>query len=350
MKKICIIVVIAAILSLVFMSACTMAEADMTGNNEETSAEQASEENMIGTGFTTMDQPNEKLKVVTTIFPQYDFVRAIADDNVELTMLIPPGAESHSFEPTPQDIIRIQDCDLFIYVGGESDTWVDDILGTMDTSNMSIMAMTECVKTVEEEIVEGMEDDDESLDNGHDSDEDDGHEIDEHVWTSPKNAMLIVQAISRELQRLDSANEVLYRNETERYLAELETLNASFEEVTREAVRKTIVFGDRFPFRYFADEYGLQYYAAFPGCSSETESSAQTVAFLINKVTEEKIPVVFQIEFSNGQIADAICEVTGAKKLLLHSCHNVSLDDIANGVSYLSLMTQNVVNLKEALS
>ncbi|MEA4846983.1 MAG: metal ABC transporter substrate-binding protein [Clostridiaceae bacterium] len=286
-----------------------------------------------------------RISVVATIFPQYDFVREIAGDNVELTMLLPPGSESHSFEPTPQDIAKIRDCDVFIYVGGESDEWINDILESMDTSKMKIISLMDVVDVVEEEIVEGMEEEEEENAAG----EPEEAEYDEHVWTSLQNAKAIVQAISDVLCGVDEANASIYKQNTSSYIARLDELDAAFKEVVDARVRKTIVFGDRFPFRYFADAYGLDYFAAFPGCSTETEPSAATVAFLIDKVKTENIPVVFHIELSNEKMADTICEATGAKKLLLHACHNISKNDFEKGVSYLDLMKANIENLKEAL-
>jgi zinc transport system substrate-binding protein len=296
--------------------------------------------------------------VVTTIFPPYDFVRAIGGDKAAITMLLPPGAESHSFEPTPQDIIKVQNCDVFIYVGGESDAWVETILESIDTSRMEIITLMDCVEVVEEVIVEGMQDEEEGHDHeeeGHDHEEE-GHdheeeeaEYDEHVWTSPRNAKLIVRKIADVLKQRDAANAAEYERNTASYLAKLTELDAAFQAALNGAKRKTIVFGDRFPFRYFADAYGLDYFAAFPGCSTETEASAATIAFLINKVRAEGIPVVFHIELSNEKIADTICEETGARKLLLHAVHNVSKRDFDRGATYYDLMSANVQNLREAL-
>jgi zinc transport system substrate-binding protein len=283
-----------------------------------------------------------KLNVVTTIFPPYDFVREIAGDKVSLVMLLPPGAESHSFEPTPQDIIKVQNCDVFIYVGGESDAWVERILESMDTARIEIVTFMDCVEVVEELIVEGMEEEEEE-------EEAEGPEYDEHVWTSPKNAKLIVEKIAGALEIRDGANAGEYEKNTASFLAKLTELDESFQKLTDGAARKTLVFGDRFPFRYFADAYGLSYFAAFPGCSTETECSAATIAFLINKVRAEKIPVVFHIELSNEKIADVICEETGAKKLLLHAVHNITKRDFDRGLGYYTLMSQNVKNLREAL-
>ncbi|GMO26966.1 MAG: metal ABC transporter substrate-binding protein [Termitinemataceae bacterium] len=287
---------------------------------------------------------NNLFQVTTTIFPAYDFTRLIAKDKVHITMLIPPGAESHSFEPSPKDMIHLQKTDIFIYTGGESDTFVKDILSSTDTSKMRIISLMENVNVVEEELVEGMEDEAEA--------EESETEIayDEHVWTSPENAALIVQTISKTLCDADPVNADFYITNTVAYLAELQVIDAEYKEVVDNAKRKTIIFADRFPFRYLADAYGLKYFAAFPGCSTETEPSAATVAFLVNKVRAEKIPVVFYLELSNQRMADTICEETGAKKLMLHAAHNVTKKDFDGGITYLDIQKQNIKNLKEALN
>ena len=294
------------------------------------------------TGKTTDSQTDGKLRIVTTIFPPYDFARQVAGDQAELTMLLPPGTESHNFDPTPQDMIKIQSADLFVYVGGESDKWVEEMLSSAAKKPKKVISLMDCVDKLEEEIVEGMEAEHED-----DSDE---VEYDEHVWTSPKNAVIITKALCSVMKELAPQHESLFEKRTNSYCKQLSALDNSFRGIVDEGKRKLMVFGDRFPFKYFADAYGLKYYAAFPGCSGETEPSAATVAFLIDKVKSEKIPVVFTIEFSNGKIADTICESTGAKKLQLHSCHNVTQEEFDGGVTYLELMQQNAVNLKEALS
>jgi zinc transport system substrate-binding protein len=286
-------------------------------------------------------KPDGKTNVVVTIFPPYDFVREVAGNMVNLTMLLQPGAESHSYEPTPQDIIKVQNCDVFIYVGGESDAWVERILESIDTSHMEIVTLMDCVEVVEEVVVEGMQEEEEE--------EAEGPEYDEHVWTSPGNAKLIVRKIADVLKQRDAANAAVYEKNTVSYLAKLTELDASFQNVVNGASRKTLVFGDRFPFRYFADAYNLNYFAAFPGCSTETECSAATIAFLVDKVKAENIPVVFHIELSNENIADTICEETGAKKLLLHAVHNISKRDFDGKANYYDLMSQNAQNLREAL-
>jgi zinc transport system substrate-binding protein len=280
----------------------------------------------------------DRLSVVTTMFPAYDFTREIAGTAVSLSILLPPGAESHSFEPTPQDIIRIQNSAIFICVGGESESWVERVLSSMDTSRLRIIRLMDCVQTVEEEVVEGMQ-----------AEEEEEVAYDEHVWTSPRNAMRIVEQIAAALVALDARNAADYQQRATAYLAKLETLDAAFRDAVAAGTRKTIVFGDRFPFRYLADEYGLSYFAAFPGCSTETEPSAATIAFLIRKMREEHIPVIFHIELSNERMADMISEETGATKRLLHACHNISKRDFDQGRTYLELMNQNVINLREAL-
>jgi zinc transport system substrate-binding protein len=280
-----------------------------------------------------------KINVTTTNFPPYDFVRQIAGDRVNLTMLLPPGAESHSFEPSPRDIITIQNSDIFIYAGGESDSWIDRIFQSMNTDNMEILAMIDTVEAVEEEIVEGMEEEEEEEEVAYD----------EHVWTSPQNVILIVRAITDLLCEASPTDANFFRQNADAYIKELKLLDIAFTEVVSGAKRNTVVFADRFPFRYFTDAYGLSYFAAFPGCSTETEPSAATVAFLIDKIRAEQIPVVFHIELSNERMADTISGETGAKKLLLHSCHNITKRDFDSGLGYLEIMKGNVANLREAL-
>lgn len=299
--------------------------------------------------FSSCSVPNSeendgKINIVTTIFPSYDFAREIAGEGkASIKLLLKPGAEAHSYEPTPQDIISIQNCDVFIYVGGESDEWVKNILESIDTSEMNIVSMIDCVDAVEEEIVEGMQAESDNEDDAYEP------EYDEHVWTSPLNAVKIVESISLAITEKDFSNAEYYQKRTEEYIQSLNKLDEKFRDVVSKAKIKTIIFGDRFPCRYFADEYGLKYYAAFPGCSSETEASARTVSFLIDKVKEEGITVVLYPELSNKKVAMTICESTDAKCLQFSSCHNVTSDEFENGTSYLSLMEENVKVLSEAL-
>lgn len=307
-----------------------------------------------------------KISVVTTIFPSYDFVREIAGDQADVKMLLKPGEETHSYEPTPQDIIAIQNSDVFIYTGGENDVWVEDILSSMPDSDMVTLRLVDCVDTVEEEQVEGMkgsaghnhdEEDYDEVHSGHEDDAEDRenaqespHEADEHVWTSPVNASLIVEQIKNVLTQADPGHSELYEENTLIYQQQLAELDQEFRDVVGSAKRNIMIFGDRFPFRYFADEYGLEYYAAFPGCAGDTEPSAATMVFLIEKVKEEKVPAVLKMELSNADIANAIAEATGTEVKVLYSCHNLSADDFEKGETYLSMMQKNVETLKEVLN
>jgi zinc transport system substrate-binding protein len=327
----------------------------------------------------SLDLENGKINVVTTIFVEYDFVREIASDHVNVDVLLPPGADLHGFEPTPKDIINIQNSDMVIYVGGPSDVWMDDILDAMDMSGLSIIKLTECVDLKDEELKEGMQEvehdhshddnDEAEVETNEDHDEvenedhveadhedhkgeahEHDHEFDEHVWTSPKNVMGIVKSIADELSTLDPVHADEYKKNLDAYTKELLYLDEAFSDVVEKADRKTVVFADRFPVRYFVEEYGLDYWAAFPGCAGETEPSAATMSFLINKVEQEGIPVVFKIELSNGNIARSIGEATGAEVRTFYTCHNVTKEDFDNGETYLSMMKKNVSLLKEALN
>lgn len=274
-----------------------------------------------------------KLQIVCTSFPAYDFAREIAGDRAELTLLIKPGSEVHSYEPTPKDMIRIQESDLFICNGGESEQWAE----TLITPKLNTIYMMDCVDTVEE-----------SADGIYNA-EDGEPELDEHVWTSPLNAIKISEEICNALCKLDTDNAEAYKTNFTAYKAQLMALDREFRQVIKNSGKHTLVFADRFPMRYFALEYGLDCYAAFPGCSSETEPSAKTVAYLIDRVREDKIPAVLYMEFSNQKMADVICEDTGCKKLPFYSAHSVSAEQFEQGVSYLDLMRINLNSLKEAL-
>ena len=287
----------------------------------------------------------EKISVVATNFPAFDFCRQVAGGSADIVMLLPPGSESHSYEPTPQDILKIQNADLFVYTGGEGDAWVDDILSAFD-HQVPAIRMIDCVNAVEKETLEGMTEEEHEHEDG-----DEAHEIeyDEHVWTSPKNADLIQRAIAAKLSALDPANAAAYEANSDSYGEALSTLDRKFSDFFAGVANKTLIVGDRFPLRYFADEYGLTCYAAFPGCSNETEPSAATIAFLIDKVKATGVSTVFCIEFSNHLVADSIAEQTGAKTAMFHSCHNVSRADLDAGATYLSLMAGNLETLREAM-
>ena len=308
----------------------------------------------------------KKYSVVSTSFPGYDFARAVTKNtNISTKMLVKPGAETHTYEPTPQDIIDIKNADMFIYVGGDSDTWVEKILKDVDTKKTHVVKLVDLVSTVNEEIVEGMEDEDEhehdhdhshSHDYDHDHDdhnhkhdhdeEEEGPEIDEHVWTSPKKAMEIVKKIAKVASEIDAAEKTKIDDNAEKYVAEIAEVDKDLHQAIDGKISE-IVVADRFPFRYFADEFSLKYAAAFSGCSEQTEASAKTISFLINKVKQEKIKKVYKIELSNGKIAETVSKDTGAEVLELHSAHNVTADDFSKGVTYVDLMKRNLLALSK---
>jgi zinc transport system substrate-binding protein len=288
------------------------------------------------------------ISIVSTVFPSYDFARQItAGTNANVTLLLQPGEEVHSFDPTSQDIIRVQSADLFLYVGGENDTWVEGVLKGLDKS-VNTFRMMDYVTLYDEELVEGMQP--EAEEEPAATAATDAHEWDEHVWTAPVNAIAIVKAMTAELITIDPDNAATYQTNSDAYVKQLEALDQSFRDVVDTAARNTVVFADRFPVRYFVEEFGLNYYAAFPGCSADTEPSAATVASLIDHVKTEKIPVVFYIEMSNQQMANTVAEATGAKTMLFHTCHNVTKAEFESGATYLSLMQNNVLALKTALN
>lgn len=319
---------------------------------------------------------NGKLKIVTTIFPEYDWVMNVLGDkasDAEVTMLLDNGVDLHSFQPTAADIMKISSCDLFIYVGGESDEWVEDALKEAVNKNMIVIDLLDelgdAVK--EEELVEGMQgEDEEDHDEDHEHDEDHDHEdhdedhdhehhheegeveYDEHVWLSLRNAQVLVKSISDALQKIDSANADTYKKNADSYIESLKALDADYKAAVDAASTKTILFGDRFPFRYMVDDYGLTYYAAFVGCSAESEASFETITFLSKKVDELSLPVVLTIEGKDKRIAETIIENTASKNqkvLTLDSMQSVSSSDVKNGTTYISIMESNLSVLKEAL-
>lgn len=285
----------------------------------------------------TVENPSDgRLSVVCTVFPAYDFARAVAGDLIDLELLIAPGEEIHTFDPTPQDMRRITGCDLFICNGGSSDDWADTLLS--GGAGCSVVKMMECVDTL------CAADHDHTDHAGHDH-----GEYDEHVWTSPRMAEDIVRGISDALCAADPENAEIYRSRTENYCEELRGLSDRLQAAVTGGTRRTLIFGDRFPMRYFTEQLGLEAVSAFPGCAADTEPSAATVAALIDRVKAESIPAVLKCELSSGLVADAIAEATGAKVLTLHSCHNVTAEEYARGETYLSLMDKNVTVLTEAL-
>ena len=282
------------------------------------------------------EKDSSKLQIVCTNFPAYDFVREIAGDRAQIKLLIKPGAEVHSYEPAPKEVIAIQESDLFVCNGGESEAWVESLVG----EDVNVLRMMDCVETVAESG-EGIYAAEDERDHEHDDGED---ELDEHVWTTPGNAAKICYALCDKLCEADSENANEYMLNYEVYNAKLMELDIEIRTTVLNGARDTLVFADRFPMRYFTREYGLKYYAAYPGCSSQTEPSA-----LIDHVREENIPAVLYMEFSNEKMADVICEDTGCKKLPFYSAHNVTAQQFKDGVTYIDLMRMNIDTLKEAL-
>ena len=280
---------------------------------------------------------SNKVKIVSTAFVGYDFSKEITKDlDVSVSMLLKPGEELHTYEPSPKDIAKIMDSDLFIYVGGESDEWVDDILSDLDKDKTKVVKMMDYVDLKKEELKDGMEGEEED-------------EYDEHVWTSPVNAKKIVEGIYKKLTKVN-LNKLKLEENKKNYIKKLDSLDKEFRDIVKNSERKTLIFADRFPLRYFVDEYNLDYYAAFKGCSSETEASSSTISFLIDKVKNEKIPVIFKIEMGNDKLASTIKEETNAKVLTFNSLHNITKSDFLKHKNYISLMKKNAKNLKEALN
>ena len=297
---------------------------------------------LSGCGGKSPAGDGDKLRVTAAAFPEYDFVRAVAGDLAEIDLLLPPGAEAHSYEPTPQDIASISSCRVFVYGGGESDVWLDRILRSEDRTGKTILSLMDCCALREEEIQEHMTAEEEE-------EEGEETEYDEHVWTSPVNAVTITEAVRDALSAADPKNTAAYAANAEAYIRQLRELDADLRKLAEGAARKLLVFGDRFPFLYFVREYGLEYAAAFPGCSSGTDVNPATVAHLIDLVEAEGIPVVFRCDLSAGKIADTIAEATGARVLTLWSGHTVSREAFKAGETYLTLWAKNLEALKEAL-
>lgn len=281
------------------------------------------------------DVNNEKISVVTTCFPLYDFAKELVGEKGEVTLLLKPGQDAHSYDPTPKDIVKIRDCDVFVCVGGEDEKWVKTILNGEDLKGVNALYTIEHVSL---------------LGDGHSHDDGHGHTYDEHIWTSPKKAKAIVNAIAEELISMFPSEKEYLKNSLSAYLSRLDVLDRAFTKLSENKIRNTVVFADRFPFLYLFEDYGFSYKSAFPGCSSLTEPSAAVISELIKTVKDEDIPYVFTTELSNGRVADSICSQTGAQKATLHSCVNITKADKENGESYISLMTKNLVALQNALS
>ena len=319
----------------------------------------------ILSGCDVFKKNNDKIEIVTTIFPEYDWVREIVGDKtdrVNITMLLDNGADLHSYQPTASDMVRIANCDMFIYVGGESDEWVDDVLKTAQNKDMIVINLLDVLgeSVKEEEVKEGMEGE---HDHDHDHEEEEEHEhehhhdedepeYDEHVWLSLKNAVTLVNYISGKISTLDPDHKDAYAANAAAYVAKLNVLDVRYAAAVEAATVKTLVFGDRFPFRYLVDDYGLDYFAAFVGCSAESEASFNTIKFLADKVNELGLKSIMQIENSNHKIADTGKIASNSKDQTirtLNSLQSVTSNDVKNGTTYLGVMEENLATLTEAL-
>lgn len=315
--------------------------------------------------------PNKPL-IVTTLFPQYDFARQLVKDKAEVVLLLSPGVESHDFEPTPSDIILINKADLFIYTGDEMEPWVAKILDSIDNESLTILDVSKGVEAICEEEnrehnhvhgdsdeLEGHNENEEShsgdegniiLGSNEHADHDHSHSVDPHIWTSPVNAMKMVENIEDALVKMDSKNAEFYKENAHNYIHSLEELDAEFREVVATSDTHTIYFGGRFAMSYFAHEYGLNYVAAFDSCQAESEPSAKLIVKIIDLMRAKDANIVLHEEMTDPKAARIIADEIGGESLLLHSCHNVSKAEMNAGATYLSLMRQNVVNLRRALS
>ena len=296
---------------------------------------------------------NGKSKIITTIFPEYDWVMNVLGDkkdNFDVSMLLDSGVDLHSYSPTPKDIVDISNCDMFVYVGGESDAWVDDVLKDAKNKDMAVINLMEVLgdKAKEEELIEGMQGEEEEEEG-----EEEGPEYDEHVWLSLNNSQLFIQSICDSLSNLDKDNANYYKANADTYINNLKALDAEYKDAVSKANKDTLLFADRFPFRYLVDDYSLKYYAAFIGCSAESEASFETITFLANKVDELGLTCIMKIESSDGAIANTVKNATQNKNqtiLTMDSIQSATTKEYASGRNYLSIMQSNLGVLKQALS
>lgn len=294
---------------------------------------------------------HDGLKIVCTTFPQYDYVRNILGSDKNVTLIISNGSDLHGFEPTAKDIVEIRTASMFVYIGGASDAWVEKAVNATENPNLKSVALMDYIETLSLEDIESLEYG-EHHEHDH-SKHDHGHtpeDADEHIWLSIKNSIVITNALCDEICALDPENADTYRANTASYVAKLEALDVEYEKVFSQAKRNVLLFADRFPFGYLTHDYGIAHIAAFTGCSSESEVTAETFAHLIEHTNALSLPFILILEGSDGKTAQTVCEATGAKALTVDSCQTVSADDIANGANYLDIMANNLEIFKEALN
>ncbi len=284
---------------------------------------------------------SEKITVVATLFPQYDFVKQIGGEKVEVSLLLTPGTETHTYEPTPQDLIKINNSDLFIYTGKYMEPWSDKIASSIDADTQILDAS----KNIE--LIKSEDHDEEEHEEHHEHHE---HEYDPHIWLNPQNAILMVRNICDELCKIDSKNTEFYCQNANKYIKEIQNLDEEFQNTVDSSKNKKIAFGGTFAYAYFIERYNLEYVTAYDSCGEDTEPSVYNVKKVIDYINENKIPVIFYQELSSGKIADAISSETNTKKLVMHTVHNVSQEDLNNNETYISIMKKNLENLKRALN
>ena len=285
----------------------------------------------------TAKRDSDKLQVVCTIFPQYDFARAIAGDRAEVSMLLRPGTESHSYDPTPGDMLTVQQCDLFLYVSPYMENWAESVIATIDTSHTAVLRLDDGI-----DLIENSHDD-------HDHDDHGDHQYNGHIWTDPIIAKKMVSAIADKMSQLDPQGAEVYKQNAAAYIAELDKLDARFRRISECAIRRTALFAGRFAFSYLFERYGFDYIAAYSSCSADGEPSAAEMMRIVNAVKDDGVPCVYYEELVEPRVAKTVVSETGCDMLLLHSCHNLSLDDFNAGVTYISLMNQNADNLEKGL-
>ncbi len=288
----------------------------------------------------------KELNIIATNFPQYDFVKNITKDKANVTMLLKIGAEAHSYEPTPKDLIAIEKSDLFVFNGGENDEWIENFLKD-NLDKLNTFAFTKEVSLRDEEEVEGMQPEAEEE---HEHEDGEEHEFDEHVWTSPKNDVVILNKLCQAIVKLDPENKDFYEKNAAEYIGRFNELDKKYSEIISSSKNKTLIFGDRFPLLYFVKDYGLNYYAAFKGCSNETEVSASTIKFLIDKAEQLKAPVIFKIELSSDNIASTIAETVNAKVMTFNTGHNITVEEFKAKRTMADLFNDNLPALKAALN
>ncbi len=288
-------------------------------------------------------QDSNKIQVVVSNFASYDFLRAIIgdNDNIELKYLLGPGKDAHSYDPTANDLITIQNSDLFVYVGGEMEKWTDKVLDSMENKNMKIICISKDIDTIEEQEIDGAEPEDEEVEGA----------FDEHIWTSPDNAIAMVNTLEKVMEEIDKENSEKYQKNAENYITQIKQVDSKIKEVVDNKVRDRLVFADKMPMQYFMNYYNLKVSAAFSGCSTETEPSSSTIAYLEKKVKEENIPVILYIELNDGKVAKVIANEVGndCTPMQIQTLHNISKNDFDAGETWVSLMTKNIEVLKKAL-